>query len=169
MLFEATDELLAKLETLVNFEENPVTYLAIDPGESNGISFYSSKYELMAMWTVKQKDMIKFLKQFKNVKLCVVENFLLYPNKANQQRYSDMKTSLVIGRIEAWAETNDVQVVKQNANIKKNAYMWMGQKPLPKSNPMNHEMDAHAHFIYWAVRTGKISASSLLKNFSKEK
>jgi hypothetical protein len=52
--------------------------------------------------------------------------------------------------------------VLQKATIKKNGYNWIGIKPPSKSNPRNHEMDAHVHFMYWAIRTGKINANSLL-------
>jgi hypothetical protein len=151
-----------------NFEKSPeyvnnVRYLGIDPGKSNGVCIYNDNAELMFMITVPADDMTQFLKLFKNVKVAVVEDFFLYPNKAKQQIYSDMETSRVIGRIETWAELNDTEVIKQKATVKTTGYAWIGEKPLPKTNPMNHVLDAHVHFVYWAVRKGLLKAADLLK------
>jgi hypothetical protein len=158
-----TDEYLTRLKETVNAPNNPIIYLAIDPGAANGVCGYDVKCYPQFMHTVASEDMVKYLEIFTEVKKCILEDFLLYPDKAKHQTYSDMVTSRVIGRVEAWAERREVEVVKQGAKIKKTGYMWIGEKPLPKSNSKNHVMDAHVHFIYWAVRKGLISASSLLK------
>lgn len=137
-------------------------YLGIDPGESNGISLYDKDYNLVGMFTIKEEQIIEFLEPFKSLKLIVCEDFVLYPTKAMKQVYSDMPTSRVIGRIESFCRGNNVLLIKQLATIKTTGYKWIGKKPLPKSNPRNHEMDAHVHFMYWAIKNGKIDAASLL-------
>jgi hypothetical protein len=158
-----TPEFLVQLKELVNADINPVRYLSIDPGKSNGVCAYDAKFYLaLPMLTVQEDDMIELLDQFEHIDTCIVEDFVLYPNKSTEQQYSDMETSRVIGRIEAWAKHKNVKLVKQLASVKKNGYMWAGKKPLPKSNPLNHALDAHIHFIYWAVRTRKINAADLL-------
>lgn len=153
-----------RLATFANNEVNPIKYLGIDPGKANGFCGYDAKCYLQFMVTVAAEDMVKYLKCFKNVDTCVIENFLLYPNKAKQQAYSEMLTSKVIGRVESWAEMNDVTLVKQGATIKKTAYLWLGKKIPSKSDPTNHTQDAHAHFTYWAIRTGKINATEFVRN-----
>ncbi len=153
---------LKHLEESANAEENPVKYLAIDPGKSNGVCGYDEKFYLLFMLTIPASAMIKFLHCFDKVAVCVVENYVLYPNKAPAQRYSDMETSRVIGRIETWAELKNVKLVKQLAAVKNNGYKWIGKKPLPKSNPHNHEWDAHVHFMYWAITKGHIDPKAFL-------
>lgn len=148
-------------ETVELITESAV-YLGIDPGEKNGIAGYSDKYELLWMLTVKEPDMGPFIGKCNNLKLIIIEDFLLYPSKAMPQSFSDMPTSRVIGRVEEIARTKDIKIIKQPANIKKTAYKWIGVKQPSKSNPRNHELDAHAHFMFWAIKYGKINASSLL-------
>lgn len=158
-----SSEYLTRLQQSVNSEENPVKYLAIDPGKSNGVCAYDGKFYLTFMMTIDTNDMVQFLDIFDNVDTCILEDFMLYPNKAKEQIYSDMETSRVIGRTESWAERKKVNLVKQGAKIKDTGYKWIGKKPLPKSNPRNHELDAHVHFMYWAIKNGKIAADKLLK------
>lgn len=153
-----------KFEEFVNREENPVIYLAIDPGGKNGVCGYDVKAYLSFMVTVKADDMIYFLEKFHNIKKCIIEDFTLYPDKAREQIYSDMETSRVIGRVEAWSERKKIQLIKQPAKIKPTGYKWIGKKPLSKKNPQNHSMDANVHFIYWAVRNNLIKASDLLRD-----
>ncbi|MFY3742113.1 MAG: hypothetical protein HMLIMOIP_002577 [Candidatus Nitrosomirales archaeon] len=158
-----TKEYLVRLEEIVNADINPVEYLGIDPGKSNGVCGYDNKYYLLFMLTIHADDMILFMHQFKKVKKCIIEDYKVYPNKAKDHIYSSLETPRVIGRIETWAKTNEVELIKQPASIKSTAYKWLGQEPLPKSNKMNHQVDAHAHFIYWGIKTGRIDIRSLIK------
>lgn len=160
---ELTLPQIEHLGTIVNLDQNPVRYLSIDPGKHNGVSGYDDRFYLQFMYTVNYKNMTDFLTQFSRIKVCVVEDFLLYPNKALEQRYSRMETSQVIGGINTWAKLEDVKVITQLAAIKETGYKWLGQKPPSKSNPRNHELDAHCHFTYWAVRNGHINLVDLLK------
>lgn len=157
-----------RFEGTVNAEINPVIYLGIDPGKANGVCGYDARHYVVFMCTVNSLDMIHFLAMFKKVEKCIIEDYLLYPNKANQQVYSDMETSRVIGRVESWAELHHVEVIKQGASIKATGYKWIGKKALPKSNPLNHELDAHVHFMHWAIKHGKINAADLLRNTSPQ-
>jgi hypothetical protein len=154
---------LESLALAFNEPANPIMYLGIDPGKANGVCGYDAKYYLQFMYTIPSEAMIPFLHVFTEIKTCVVENFVLYPNKAREQTYSDMETSRVIGRVETWAELKKIELVKQLATVKITGYKWLGQKPPTKSNPLNHEMDANVHFMYWAIKKGLIPARSLVK------
>lgn len=147
-----SDEDFTNLTATVNATENPVKYLAIDPGKSNGVCGYDQRFYLVFMYTIQEDDFTRFLECFNSVATVIVEDFVLYPNKTKEQVYSDMLTSRVIGRVEGWAARNNVKLVKQKATIKKTGYLWLNKKPLPKSNPQNHKMDAHVHGMYWAIR-----------------
>lgn len=159
-----TDKIYLKLGHVVNQEINPVLYLAIDPGKANGVCGYDAKFYPVFMLTVPADDMVDFLEQFTAVTVCITENYLLFPSKTKSQIYSDMETPRVIGRIEGWASRHRVKLVMQAPNIKTLGYKWIGKKPLPKSNSLNHQLDAHVHGMYWAVRNGKVNAADLLRN-----
>lgn len=158
-----SDEYLERFQSVVNDDKNPVTYLGIDPGKTNGLCGYDAKFYPVFMMPVHADDMVKFLAVFDKVETCVMEGYKLYPNKANQQVYSSMETSRVIGRVESWAEHKSVKLIVQAASIKPTGYAWIGEKPLPKSNPRSHVMDGHVHFMYWGIKNGKIDARKLLK------
>lgn len=158
-----TDSEFEHLTEAVNAEHNPVEYLAVDPGKGNGICGYDTKFYLQFMMTIHEADIVRFMEQFEKVKVCILEGYKLYPNKTKEQIYSDMLTPRVIGRIETWAERHKVKIVLQGANVKATGYQWLGKKPLPKSNPQNHPMDAHAHGTYYAVRKGLINPADLLR------
>lgn len=153
---------LDNLEVTVNSEVNPVRYLGIDPGKYNGVCGYDAKQYLQFMYVVADIDITQFIHRFKNIKTCVIEDFRLYPNKAKSQHYSKMGTSLIIGRVESWAELNNVELIKQPATIKDTGYKWIGKTPPAKSSNMNDPMDAHVHFTYWAVKKGLINPADLL-------
>jgi len=163
MFEDFSEEGLAKIRHFANQELNPIVYLAIDPGKSNGVCGYDTKCYTQFMLTVPSENMIEFLDQFEMVGTCIVEKYEVYPNKLKDHVYSDMETSRVIGRIESWAKKHGTDLVMQKASVKPTGYAWLGKKPLPKSNPMNHPMDAHVHFTYWAVRKELISPTQLLK------
>ena len=170
MLFNldaASKDQIDNFRQTVNAEANPVRYLGIDPGGSNGITGYDEKYYVVFTNTVKAADMVKFLHLFDHIITCVCESYFLFPNKTQQQIYSDMETPRVIGRIEGWAATKDVNLVMQGASVKDTAYKWLGEKKPPKSDPLNHQKDSHAHFMFWAIRTGKINAADLLRKSRK--
>lgn len=157
-------EYLTNLNSAVNAEENPVAYLGIDPGESNGICGYDAKYYLLFMLTIHHEDMILFMHQFKSVKKCIMEGYKVFSHKAKHHINSDLKTTQVIGRVQSWAQLHEVELILQPSKIKSTGYKWIGKKPLPKSNPMNHSLDAHVHFMYWAVITRRIKLEDLLRN-----
>jgi hypothetical protein len=168
MLFTATEAELENLKRVVNNEERPVRYLAIDPGKSNGICGYDGDCKIMMMWTVMEENVLDFLNQFDNLERCIIEDFLLYSNKAFEQVGSNMLTSRVIGRVEGWAARKDIPLTKQKAAIKPTGYRFIGKKPLHKQHRLHHALDAHVHFIYWAVGKGLVKAGDLLNNKTPE-
>lgn len=162
-----TEDDFKSISFIVNNSDIPVVYLGIDPGKANGVCGYDENFYIQFMWTIPSDDMTLFLNTFKHIKKCVVERYKLYPNKAKQQTYSDMETSRIIGRIEYWAESNQIDLIMQGANIKNTGYAWLGLKALPKSDPRNHEFDAHVHFMYWAIRNGHVNLRDLIKRGDK--
>lgn len=159
-----TPEFLERLESVVNASENPVIYLAIDPGKANGICGYDTRFYLQFMMTVQADDMIMFLEQFKKLEVIICEDYKILYHKTKDHAFSDLETTRVIGRIEGYATRLKVKLVKQLATIKKTGYAFIGKTPLPKSDPTNHQLDAHVHFIFWAVKNQLIDIKTLLRN-----
>lgn len=157
-----TDEDLDRLKEAANNGTNPVKYIAIDPGKANGVCGYDSRFYLQFMFTIPEESMIDLLRVFEKVDTCIIEDYRLFPDKSKDQVYSDMLTSRIIGRVETWAQIGKIRLVKQGSKIKNTGYKWIGRKPLPKSNPRNHSLDAHVHFMYWAITTSKIAPETLL-------
>lgn len=157
-----SNERLKQYYETVNGTHNPVLYLSIDPGKANGVCGYDTKFYPVFMATIRSLDLLIFLKQFEQLQKLIMEGYRIYPGKEKDHIYDSLETPRVIGRVEAYCEANDVDLIMQPATVKSTAYLWIGEKPLPKSNPLNHQMDAHAHFMYWAIKTGKIPASRLL-------
>lgn len=165
--FIATEESLASFSEAVNSKMNPVIYLSIDPGHYTGICGYDEKCYPQFMYVVASKDVSRFLRCFTKIQKLIYEGYWLFPNKAPQQSYSNMETPRVIGRIEDWAEDHPgVELIKQKPGDKKSGYAFLGKKPPSKASNKNDTSDAHVHFIYWAVKTGKINAIDLLRSTS---
>lgn len=162
MIFTATEANLETLKKLVNGTNRPVRYLAIDPGKKNGICGYDADCTIMLMWTVMEEDILDFVEQFDSLERCIIEDYLLFPDKAKDQIYSNMLASRVIGRIEGWAARKKIPLTKQKSAIKPTGYRFIGRKPLSKSHRLHHILDAHVHFVYWAMGRGKITAKDLL-------
>ena len=159
---DLTDEYLEVLYKFVNNEEKPITFIAIDPGVSNGVTGYSATGSIQFMTTIKEPDLLKFLRVFQKLTTVICEDYRIREDKAKHHIGSDVVTLRVIGRIENWCETANVVLAKQMPTIKPIAYKWLGKKPLPKHNPANHKWDAHAHFTYWAVRNRVIDLKDLI-------
>jgi len=158
-----TEGYLFNLREVVNAKENPIEYLAIDPGKHNGVCGYDAKFYLAFMLVIEADDMIMFTDQFTSLKKVIIESYKVYPGKEKQHIYSDLETVRVIGRVESWTEKNRIQLIAQPASIKPTGYAWIGKTPLPKSNPLNHSLDAHVHAMYYFVKHGLINAADLLK------
>lgn len=158
-----TKENLAHIKEVVNAEQNPIEYLAIDPGKMNGICGYDAKYYLLFMLVIHADDVVMFINQFEKVKKCIIESYRVFPNKAKQHIYSDLQTPRVIGRVEAWAETNEIELVKQPPTVKDTGYKWIGERPLSKSNPRNHALDAHVHGMFYFVVTGRVKLEDIMR------
>lgn len=138
-------------------------YLAIDPGETNGAARFNSEglareltqfpYELIV------PKLCKWIKE-DEVTTIIVEKYFVFPHKAKDHIFSDLKTVKAIGKIEAIAEYFDVKMVLQEPNIKKSGYNFMGTKP--KATAKRHQQDALAHGIYYLVTTNVVDPVVLL-------
>lgn len=154
---------LLSMKEAFNTEKNPIKYLSIDPGNKNGVCGYDEKLYPQFMFTVRDVDMVQFINLFEKLDICIIEDYRIFAHKLKVHANSKVETLRIIGKVEGWAETKGITLIKQPSKIKPTGYAWIKKKPLPKSDPKNHSLDAHVHFMYWAVRAGKFRAEDLLK------
>jgi len=135
-----------------------VAYIALDPGGTTGYATFEENGTLIDM-TYYNLETIRtsFLEDFQPVLIAVIcENWRLMPQIAKHFYHSDMPTCKLIGWLEGTCDTMAIQFHLQEPAIKSSAYKWAGKTPLPKSNPMNHAMDAYVHGYYWLMKNGVI-------------
>lgn len=139
-----------------------IKYIAIDPGETCGFALYDKSGKLLWLEQHPLNRLITYLWAIlKDNKNCVVicEAYRVYPQKAMDHIYSDLKTVKAIGRIEALCELTESKLVMQPATVKSTGFRWIGKKP---SSQLKHQQDAHAHGIYYLVSNGIIDPAALL-------
>lgn len=139
-----------------------VRYLSVDPGESNGLCGYDIDGRLLWMATTKLRDLARFIEELRNVHTCIIEDYKIHPHKAQDHIYKDVVAIRAIGKIENWIERYNIKEFKQPNKHKTTGYQYMGKKPPPKSDPRRHELDAHAHFLYWGVNSKLINPADLI-------
>jgi hypothetical protein len=140
-----------------------IKYIAIDPGETNGIAIYDDRYSLKLLQCIPYKELKPFLDQFTGIKICLCEDYIVYEHKAQAHTGSRLTTARAIGRVESWAEDNKVKLIKQAAQYYSLGFRFMEKRKPPRSDPLSHAKVAHAHFVYWAVKTGRINPKEFVK------
>lgn len=91
--------------------------MALDPGQTTGWSYWDC-HERVGYGQETISDIEDFLNQYLDTGWCgidqlVFENYRVYPGREKVQ--GNLYTPRLIGRIEAWAEHNNVPVAKQMA------------------------------------------------------
>lgn len=145
-----TPEFFEHLKFVVSESFTPVMYLGIDPGVHSGVTGYDERLHLQFMMNVHEEDITLFINCFDKLKKVIMEDFRLYSNKAQEQINSKMETTRVIGRIEAVCKIKNVPIVLQMPSVKTTGYRYIG-KTRPTVKKKQNPMDAHVHFMYWAV------------------
>jgi hypothetical protein len=131
-------------------------YLSIDPGATTGWCMFDNVGGINWMNSIKHDLVIEWLETLQGVELVIIEEFMLNPPGFRNQvpKHDKMITVQVIGYVKSWAKRNKVKVVEQQRDKRMVGYKYWGQKPLPKSDPLNHAYDATAHGIYYLQRKG---------------
>lgn len=156
---------------------NPIlNFLSIDPGDvHNGtvyweIEWSNSQPSLIRHWTRDLKrDTLLRLVEDSPLDALVVETYVLYPEMAREQGYSDFPTPKLIGVLEYIAEIRGIPFFLQGAFVKKKARRIGEKIGFPGKErmigtarnryrgwdfdgPSQHERDGTGHGLYWAFR-----------------
>lgn len=136
--------------------------LAVDPGDITGVAWWNidtSEASLLGMKQIPLEE-LPALWEFLDVAVgvshidtVVVEDFVLFGQRAQSQTGSRMKASQGIGMVKALAHMSGSTVVVQKASIKSVALKW-SQIKMPKQHSKTHEWDAFLHGYYWLVQQG---------------
>jgi hypothetical protein len=136
--------------------------LAVDPGKTTGLSWWTDDYEHRGMEQVPLEDIptkwFELSDTYGPIKLAIVEEFVLFGKRAVQQTGSRMEASQGVGMIKALASANGCEVVIQPSSIKTVALKWSGIK-MPSNHKDTHEYDAYLHGYYYFVKEGKIKTA----------
>lgn len=136
-------------------------YIFIDPGQNTGWAKFDDNGELVAKGTTRNfEDLVYWVADNINVgtaeftKKCIVEDFKLYPSKAQAQLWSQFETVQVIGAIRSQCLLVSIPYEVVPAHNKQMGFMYLGTKEPPHSSPLNHEMVAIAHGVFWLQNKG---------------
>lgn len=139
---------------LTNGEASMHRLLAVDPGEEHcGLAMFENGAVAWVAETDPNEcvEVVRSHLQEGLLNVLVVEDYRLYPDKAQQQGYSQMKTVRLIGVLEYLWKTHGGGCVytEQNADIKKPTKAMLrrkGVKSVAKANKAGgHCLDAELH------------------------
>jgi hypothetical protein len=128
-------------------------YLALDPGKATGYAVFNEEGEDDDFDTLDIFETRTLIKT-QRWKAVICEDWKLRPEAAKFMVWSDMPTSKLIGYVEGYCDGLNIPFILQQPAIKPTAYKLAGRKPLPKSNPLNHAMDAYVHGRYYLAKRG---------------
>ena len=132
----------------------PGLLLAIDPGKTTGWALFRDgvvanlgQVEGVDEFTLWLEDLIK---EYGPINVIVVEAFVLFRGKAQQQIGSEFEVVQVIGICQSWALRNNVELVKQPSDILTVAQIWSKMK-MPKDHSKSHYVAAYNHAFHYLV------------------
>lgn len=136
--------------------------LAIDPGGSVGVASFNEDGSNEYCYTARAQDLHDVLETYPNLKRIIVEDYVIYAGKEKQHRYNKLQTAKQIGEITNYCRFKKLKIEMVKASDKVTGYAYLGVKPLPKSNPRNHALDAKALGTFWLVKNGILDPRKLL-------
>lgn len=129
-------------------------YIAIDPGKGVGWATFNedgSDDEFMTLTEEEVRE--EFMRRvWDHPPAVICEDWKMTPAAAKFMVWSNMPTAKLIGWLEGVCFMQNIPFHLQGAAVKPNAYKMTGRTPLPKSNPLNHAMDAYVHGKYWLIK-----------------
>lgn len=146
----------------------PDLIVAVDPGDKHvGIAtWHECEPELWTAHEINANQAVNHIKRLLNgcgcnIKILVVESFVLYPDKAGAQAYSPMLTSEMIGALKHVAKEIDTEVVEQGAFIKEPTRKQLKARGIKQLGVGTHARDAELHLIHYLLKNN-------IANFRKQ-
>lgn len=128
-------------------------YLAVDPGLHSGWAVWDIKGDVITMGTTNTYDELHdLLAHFPSyIKVVIIEDFILFKQKAREQTGSRMPAPKAIGQIETFARLWGAEIVKQPSSIKSTAEKWTGKSTKGMAHSKTHMWDAYNHGEYHLI------------------
>lgn len=143
-----------------------MTITAWDPGDTTGVAVWNDEYDLLEMKQIRMEETASFWKYIEErhgpIRICIVEDFVLFGARAAQQKGSRMKASQGIGSLRTLSQLSHADFYLQPASVKKTA-MKQARITLPSKHEDTHEYDAYLHGYHWMVKNGKIKTQLQLE------
>lgn len=126
-------------------------YLACDPGHTSGYAVFNSEGIMMKSGQISGlDDFMDFVEDLDpQPHVLVMEDYII--RKGISHSGSRAPTIQLIGMLKRWAKKNHVEVVLQQAHVKKIGYKFAGLKQT-KTHDKSHEPDAIAHGCFYLRR-----------------
>ena len=143
-----------------------MTILACDPGDMCGIAVWSDKWEKLLLTQVTLEELpdtwAKIEADYGRVSLAIVEDFVLFSQRAKQQSGSRMKASQGIGMLKALANLSAAEIVFQPSSVYRIGAKYAGIE-IPTKHADSHQWVAYSHGYYFGVKNGLIKSQLQLK------
>jgi hypothetical protein len=131
-------------------------FLALDPGLHTGWALWKKDGVFIDMGTIHgEKELHDFLAGLPTaIEVVIIEDFVLFKNKAVKQAGSKMPAPKAIAQIETFARLWEAKVVKQQPSIKPIAEKMTGVKTKGLPHAQTHVLDAFNHGEYYLYAHG---------------
>lgn len=126
--------------------------LSIDPGDKHVGWAHDIRGDLEAGEWSNEECIYKVLALLPGVDELVIEEFALYPWENHRQALSRMLTPQLIGQLKLVAGEAGVEVVEQQASIKKPTRAQLRGRGIKQIGKGPHAKDAELHYYYRKLR-----------------
>jgi hypothetical protein len=139
-------------------KNRPTRLIAIDPGDTTGVSFWRSGQMVSA--TTMRRDLLLFKRVIEHFAPDVIamESYRIYAHKTNQHTHSDVPTLRLIGAIELIAEMQQplIPIVFQSASQAKGFVTDQKLEAWGLYDGINkHARDSIRHAVYYMIMGGE--------------
>lgn len=123
-------------------------FIGVDPGKTTGLVICDEDGSNIQWAQMSVPEMVEFTNTFEDdIKMIVVEDFVLFKRRALQQSGSRLHASQVIGMMEVLAAKKGARLIKQPAERKLDGQRRSGLVPKGRHED-NHWVDAYNHLFF---------------------
>jgi len=150
-------------------------YLSYDPGRTTGWARFTDDGEAAGYGQLTMDELLAHVENMillhndDPIKVLIVEDFVLFGHKAQQQTGSRMEASQVIGILRTLAERTGAEFFLQPSNIKSLAEKWTQLSPKGMVHSKTHWIDAFNHGAYYLIKQGIRKTELERENDNKSK
>lgn len=132
--------------------------IGVDPGKTSGVAIFKGNGDLYSVMQFDIDQMIQFTNEYEpDVAVVVVEDYLTFRQRAQEQVGSRQHASQVIGMMKVFAARKGARFVLQPAARKEEGRKLSGKNP-PSNHAYSHQVDAYNHAFFWMHRAGLVKS-----------